>query len=213
MKTDWGAKLKEMGVLWQHDGDPAKPHALWTSGRHADTFNNGSKLVENPIMLAEVAEGMIENLKNLMGGNKPDWVVGPAFGAITIGHEVSRQLGTKFAFTEPVYTDEGKMQVLKRFDIPKGAKVLVVEDAISTGGSIKKTIDVLENLGIEVLPIVGTIVNWSGSDTFANKKVCSLFSAQPSSWKPEDCPLCKAGSEALRPKANWDKFSDSTAKK
>jgi len=203
----WEQKLKDMGVLWRHDGDMSKPHALWTSGKHADTFNNGSKLLEDPRVLEQVCAGMIESMKESIEEHKPDYIVGPAFGAITIGSEIARQLGTKFAFTEPVITEEGKMQELKRFDIPENAKVLVVEDAISTGGSIKKTIDVLEGLGINVLPFVGTIVNWSGSDSFADRKVYSLFAARPRIWEADECELCKEGSEALRPKANWSSFS------
>lgn len=203
---NWGNKLKEMGILWQHDGDCEKPHALWTSGKHADTFNNGSKLIENPRLLAEVATGIIENIKEQIGDKKPDWVVGPAFGAITIGHEVAKQLGIKFAFTEPVEINGEKMQVLKRFDIKAGEKVLVVEDAVSTGGSMVKTINVLEEINTEVLPYVATVVNWSGNDKLGERKIFSLFVDVPKSWSAEECELCKCGSEALRPKANWDKF-------
>ncbi len=205
--TDWGDKLKEMGILWQHDGDCDKPHALWTSGLHANTFNNGSKLLEDPNLLVEVVAGMIENLEKYMQDTKPDWVIGPAMGAVTIGHEMARQLGTKFAFTEPVQVNGEKMQVLKRFDIPEGATALVVEDAVSTGGSMVKTIDVLENIGVNVLPFVGTIVNWSGSGKLGERNIAALFSAAPRKWQSEDCELCKCGSEALRPKANWDKFT------
>ncbi len=206
-KTDWGQQLKEMGILWQHDGDMSKPHALWTSGRHADTFNNGSKLVEDPRMLAEIASGMIEGLKPLMGESMPDWVVGPAMGAVTLGHEVARQLGTKFAFTEAVMESGVKMQVLKRFDMKAGDTVLVVEDALSTGGSMVKTIQVLEEVGVVVLPYVATVVNWSQSDLLGERKVVSLFADSPSFWVADECPLCKEGSEPLRPKANWDKFT------
>ncbi|NDK08327.1 hypothetical protein EOM39_03695 [Candidatus Gracilibacteria bacterium] len=206
-KINWGDKLKEMGILWQFDGDYTKPHALWTSGMHGDTFNNGSKLVENPRLLSEIVSGIIVDLEPLIKKEKPDWIIGPAFGAITLGHELARQLGTKFAFTEPVQTPEGKMQVLKRFDIKKGDRVLVVEDAISTGGSIVKTIAILEGLGAEVLPFVATIVNWSGNEYLGTKKIFSLYSGIPKKWEQDDCELCKKGSIALRPKANWDKFT------
>ena len=136
----------------------------------------------------------------------PDWVIGPAFGAITLGHEIAHGLNKKFAFTEPVQIKGKKMQVLKRFEIEAGEKVLVVEDAISTGGSILKTIEVLENIGVEIIPCVASVVNWSGRDKLGNRDIISLFSAQPKRWTPESCPLCKGGSEALRPKANWKKF-------
>lgn len=206
-EIDWGKKLEEMKILWRHDGDRAKPHALLTSGNHSKGFNNGAMLVENPLMLEGVCKDMIVELDKYLDGEKPDYVCGPAMGAITIGHEVARQLGTKFAFTEPVQTDSGKMQILKRFEIPKGASVLVVEDAVSTGGSMVKTIDVLEGVGARVLPFVATIVNWSGSDMLGERKIAALFSGDIGMMKPEECELCKSGSEAFRPKANWDKFT------
>ena len=203
---DWGERLKEMDILWQHDGSPAMPHALWTSGRHANTFNNGSKLVENPSIMMQVAEGLIDKMKDDLSIVKPDWVVGPAFGAVTIAYEIAKQLGVKFAFTEPVQTESGKEQVLKRFDIKKDEKVLVVEDAITTGGSILKTIKVLEDRDVTVLSFVASVVNWSGSDKLEERKINSLFSASPKSWIESECELCKLGSEAFRPKANWSKF-------
>ena len=205
-EINWGNKLKDMEILWQHDGDCNKPHALWTSGRHANTFNNGSKLIENPRLLEEVARGIVKNLEDNNKTEKPDWVVGPAFGAVTIGHEVARQLGTKFAFTEPVQTEDGKMQILKRFDIKPGETVLVVEDALSTGGSMLKTINVLEKVGAEIFPYVATVVNWSGNDKLGMRQIIALYSDTPKSYLAEECPLCKCGSEALRPKANWNKF-------
>lgn len=204
--TDWGEKLKKMGILWQYDGDVTMPHAIWTSGKHADTFNNGSRLVENPRFMEKIAGGMIEKMKKDLINNKPDWIVGPAFGAVTIAHEIARQLGVKFAFTEPIQTKDGKQQILNRFEILKNEKVLVVEDAISTGGSIIKTINVLEYNGIDVLPFISSIVNWSGSNELENRKIHSLFSAVPKSWLEKECELCKSGSEALRPKSNWSKF-------
>ncbi len=205
--TNWGERLKEIGVLWQHDGDYTKPHALLTSGNHSKGYNNGALLVENPKMLEGVCKDMIVELQEHLSGELPDYVCGPAMGAVTIGHEVARQLGTKFAFTEPVHTEEGKMQVLKRFEIPKGATVLVVEDAISTGGSMVKTIEVLEEAGATVLPFVATIVNWSGSNKLGEREIAALFTGDIGIMKPEECELCKCGSEALRPKAHWDKLT------
>ncbi len=204
---NWGEKLKQMGILWQHNGESSQPHALWTSGLHANTFNNSSKLIEDPKILKEVINGITKILKTHKDYKKPDWVVGPALGAVTIGYEMARQLETKFAFTEPVKVDGKKMQILKRFDIKPNDTVFVIEDAISTGGSIIKTISVLENINATVLPFVASVVNWSGSDKLGNKDIISLYSDKPKSWQQENCPLCENGSKALRPKSNWDKFT------
>lgn len=207
-KINWWDKLKEMWILWQHDGDCSKPHALLTSGKHSDAFNNGSKLVESPIMLSLVVNWMMENIDWLVEKEKPIWVVWPAFWAITIWHELARQLNTKFAFTEPVQTPEGKMQVLKRFDIKAWDTVLVVEDAITTWWSIVKTINALEEAWAIVLPYVATIVNWSWSDKLWDRQIHALFDWKMNIWENDNCELCKCGSEAMRPKANRDKFSN-----
>ncbi|MFT5037030.1 MAG: orotate phosphoribosyltransferase [Candidatus Azotimanducaceae bacterium] len=205
---DWGKKLEELGVLWRMNYDnPSGAHALFTSGMHADGYCNCAKIVVDPAFTSQVAAAMIEKVVPKLNGVTPDFVIGPAYGAVTFAHEVAKQLGVKFAFTEIDYTDEGKMQALKRFDIPEGAKVLVIEDMKSTGGSAIKTISVLEEAGIEVLPVVGLVGNWSGDETIGDKEVVSLFSEKLNIWEADECPLCKNGSEAVRPKGNWDKLA------
>lgn len=208
----WESKLRTVGALWWHDGDMRKPHALLTSGKHSDGYSNGAKLVEQPRALAEIVAGMIESAKPFLNGETPDVVMGPAMGAITIGHEWARQLGTKFAFTEPVATatDTKKDQVLKRFEIPAGAKVLVVEDMVTTGGSIQKSIDTLRDAGAMVYPFVPIIVDRSHGKPEAledGREIIPLVSVDVNVWEAEECPLCKAGSEALRPKQNWTAFT------
>lgn len=208
--SDWEGKLRRVGAFWRHDGDPNKPHALLTSGKHSDGYYNGAKLVENPGILAEVIAGMTEKIEPYFKGEKPTYIMGPAMGAITLGHEMARQLGTKFAYTEIAYTDEGKMQVLKRFDIPEDVRVMIVEDAVSTGGSIKKTIDVLEERGVQVLPYIPIIIDWSGGAASAlegKQEIIPLLSIPMNIWEPDECELCKQGSQALRPKANWDRLN------
>lgn len=205
---DWTQLMKDAGSLWLHSGDPAKPHAELTSGKHSSGYNNGAKLVAKPTLLAEVVAGMIQNTEAYLQGEVPDVIMGPAMGAITIGHEWARQLGTNFAFTEPVQTatDTKKEQVLKRFDIPKGAKVLVVEDMVTTGGSIQKTINILKDLDVQVYPFVSIILDWSNGKPEALDSAYTLvplINATMNVWEPDNCELCKAGSKALRPKAHW----------
>ena len=212
MPTNWEEKLKSVEALWWHDGDPEHPHALLTSGKHCDGYCNGAKLVEQPAILAEVVAGMIENTKEHLNEEVPDVIIGPAMGAITIGHEWARQLNTRFAFTEPVLTktDTKKGQELKRFEIPRGANVLVVEDMVTTGGSIQKTIDTLVNLNVQVYPFVPVIVDRSKGNPKAldsQYSVVPLVSVNVTVWEPDACELCMSGSEALRPKANWEKLT------
>jgi orotate phosphoribosyltransferase len=203
--TDWRALLEEHAVFWKHAGGD-HPHAFLTSGKHSDGYCNSAQFVSKPELVAEVAAGIIARVQPLLTA-KPDYVVGPAMGAVTIGHEVARQMGTRFAFTEPVHTEEGKMQVLSRFTIPKGATALIVEDAITTGGSAQKTIDELLKHGVDVLPFVCVIIDWSENAAFKDYKIVSLISSKMNVWEAEECLLCKQGSKAVRPKANWSELT------
>jgi orotate phosphoribosyltransferase len=205
---NWVKKFGEIGVMWKLNPDNHEgAHALLTSGNHSDGFVNCSKIAEDPALVSEVATALIEMVNEVLGDVKPEYVVGPAYGAITFAHEVARQLGVKFAFTEVAYTDEGKMQIMKRFDIPKGARVLVIEDVKSTGMSALKTIASLEELGIDVLPVVGLIINRSGDPTLGDKKVVALVDVKMNIYPEDGCSICKTGSEAVRPKGNWEKLA------
>ena len=205
--TDWGKKFEEAGALWRMNYDNEEGgHALLTSGKHSDAYSNGAKIVQNPQMVEAVIADLLEKIKQHEAYQKPDWVVGPAYGAVTYAHEAARQLDTKYAFTEIEYTDEGKMQVLKRFDIAEGDVVLVIEDLKTTGGSAQKTIDVVEAVGANVLPMVGFITNWT-EPKIGERDVISLIEPTMNIWESDECPLCEKGSEAVRPKYDWDKLA------
>ena len=204
---DWGKKLEDCGALWRMNYEAEGAHAELTSGKHSDGYMNCAKIVIDPNLAAEVAGGIIENLRSQPDWEEPDFVVGPAYGAITFAHEVARQLGVNFGFTEVEYTDEGKMQVLKRFDIPADAKVLVIEDITTTGGSALKTINILKEGGHNVLPMIGIILNWSGESEIEGNKIVSLIEAKMNIYEPAECELCKEGRKAVRPKSNWGELA------
>lgn len=205
IKIDWRSVLRDSGVFWQHAGGN-KPHALLTSGKHSDCYCNSAQFVSNPVLVSLLAAGLAGEMQSLLK-NRPDYVVGPAMGAITIGYDVARQMGTLFAFTEPVQTEQGKMQVLSRFTIPEGSTALIVEDAITTGGSVQKTVDELLKHGVTVLPFVCVVIDWSGGTAFKDRTIVPLISQKMNVWEADECPLCKAGSKALRPKTNWDELT------
>ena len=84
--TDWKKVFEDYGAIWIHDSNPARPHALLTSGLHSDGFVNCTKVTQNPSVLeTAVSDGLSSQLADL----KPDWVIGSAFGAITLAHAVA----------------------------------------------------------------------------------------------------------------------------
>lgn len=199
MTTDWKRTFEEYGAIWMHDGDPNHPHALLTSGLHSDGFVNCTMVTQHPAILqSAVSDGLNDQLSDL----KAEWVIGSAFGAITLAHAIAYHLGARAGFTEK----DGDLMKLSRFEIPPSDRVLVVEDTISTGGSTKKTIEGIKASGVpdsEILPYIVSLVNRSGSDELAGRKIRALITLNIHAWTPADCPLCKAGSQAIRPKGNW----------
>lgn len=206
---DWTDILIQTGALWMHNGSKDVPHALLASGKHSNGYSNGTKIIGNPKLLAEVVEAMRALIADELTKNPPQYVVGPAMGAIAIGYEMARQLGTGFIFTEPKETPEGKIQELKRFDIPKEARVLLVEDMVTTGGSIQQTVNAIEKAGGIVLPVIPIILDRSQGKSLViqNQRIVPLITLKTiDSWDSAECPLCAMGSMPLAPKANWEKF-------
>jgi len=200
--SKWIKKLEKIGSLWIHDKNPKRPYALLTSGNHSNGFFNMTKVMERPELLEEVCKEIVH--QNPLA-EKPDIVVGSALGAITIAHVFAKQLGAKFAFTEK--DEANNTMILKRFSIKPGNKVLIVEDVMATGGTTRKTIETLKNLGAEILPEIFLLVNRSGKEELAGKKIKALIDYPMPIWKPGQCPFTQDGQEpipAVRPKQNWE---------
>lgn len=199
MTTNWKKTFEDYGAIWIHNGSPDQPHALLTSGLHSDGFVNCTFVTQHPkVLQSAVSEG----LKDLLSETNAEWVIGSAFGAITLAHAIAYHLGARSGFTEK----DGELMKLSRFEISSGDRVLVVEDTITTGGSTKKTIEGIKAAGVDdsrILPYIVSLVNRSGKDDLDGRKIRALLTLDIHAWTPADCPLCKIGSQAVRPKGNW----------
>ena len=199
MTTNWKKTFEDYGAIWIHNGSPDQPHALLTSGLHSDGFVNCTFVTQHPkILQAAVSEGLKDQLSDV----KAEWVIGSAFGAITLAHAIGYHLGARSGFTEK----DGELMKLSRFEIPLEDRVLVVEDTITTGGSTKKTIEGIKAAGVDdsrILPYIVSLVNRSGKDDLDGRKIRALLTLNIHAWTPAECPLCKLGSQAIRPKGNW----------
>ena len=125
-------------------------------------------------------------------------MLGPALGAVVWAQEVARALGTPAYFSERV---DGVMTLRRGFRLEAGQRVLVVEDVMTTGGSVR---EVLACLAPSQARIVGVaaIVNRSGSENpFQSDGLpfTALANLEATSWTPKECPLCAAGSPAVKP--------------
>ncbi|MDD2402527.1 MAG: orotate phosphoribosyltransferase, partial [Clostridia bacterium] len=121
-------------------------HFLLTSGRHSNRYLQCALVLQNPVVAKKLCGQLVKKLPS----QKIDVVIGPALGGVTLAYEVARQLDALALFAERA---DGVMTLRRGFSIEKGTKVLVVEDVITTGGSIKEVIKLMEEKGAE---IVGT---------------------------------------------------------
>jgi len=176
--------FKEAGVLLEG-------HFLLTSGRHSNKYLQCAKIFQYTKYSEELCNALAEKFKN----DGVEVVIGPAIGAIQMAYEVSRSLGAKNIFAE---RENGVMTLRRNFYIEKGQKVLVVEDVVTTGGSVKEVIRIVEEAGGEVVGI-GSIVDRTGGKIDFGYKYESVISMEVESYEPENCPLCKEGIPVVKP--------------
>lgn len=204
----WGKK-DPYPIFWKHDGNNKRPHAELTSKKHSDGFFNGSGIIAFPDRTTFICGEMIQHL--FKAGVFPrthfDRIFGSSYGANDLSFELGRQMHVPRGFTDK---GEGKSMINKRFYFPKGTRILPCEDVLTTGDTTRNTISALEESDAVVINIVLVLCNRSGLWDLDGRKIISPLDIHMPTWdvpEGEECPLCKAGSEALRPKGNWDKLT------
>ena len=168
-------------------------HFLLSSGKHSDRYIQCAKLIQHPEYCKEVSEIIAEKLKEANIG--VDLCVGPAMGGVIISYEVAKALGTNAIFTERV---DNEMALRRGFEIPEGAKVIVVEDVITTGKSSFETVDVIRSYGAEVVALA-SIVNRSNKDEINGLPIISASKIDVNTYDADDLPDHLKNTEAVKP--------------
>jgi len=163
-----------------------KGHFLLSSGYHSNIYFEKYRILENPYLLSILVKNKISDLKNLGA----ECVAGPFSGGIIVAYEVARQLNVYACYGEKF---GGKIVFRRGFDL-SGKKVLIVDDVLTTGISIKKTIEGVREKGGNPIGIF-VLINRSPIGINLNFNIPLIFSYKKeiAIYKPEDCPLCKKG--------------------
>lgn len=161
-------------------------HFLLTSGLHSQHYVEKFNVLQHPEYTEKLCQAMAEKFKDA----NIETVVGPVTGGILLAHETGKALGTRAIFTERV---NGKMTFRRGFSLHPGERVLIVEDIVTTGGSVKEVIEVVkEHGGVPVA--VSMLVDRSGGKVdFGDVPCTALLHLQVETYKPEECPLCQKG--------------------
>jgi orotate phosphoribosyltransferase len=178
--------LKEAGVLLEG-------HFKLTSGRHSNQYLQCAKIFRDTKYSEELCAALGEQYRT----DRVQVVIGPAMGAVQMAYEVSRSLHCQNFFSER--DENGKMVLRRGFVIQPGERILVVEDVVTTGGSVREVIELVQQAGGEVVG-VGSIVDRTGGKIDFGVPFKAVISVDVQSWEPQDCPLCKAGApEPMKP--------------
>ena len=181
-------------------------HFLLASGNHSARYLQSAKVLEYPQKAAELTDALAQMIRD--AGIEVDTVCAPALGGVLAGYELARSLGVRSIFVEK---KEDGMELRRGFKISPGEKVIICEDVITTGGSALKAAQAIEGLGAKVVAFA----------SLANRGFCKRVKGQGASmpscklpediplfsladftfemYRPEECPMCKEGSTAIKP--------------
>ncbi|NOZ03575.1 MAG: orotate phosphoribosyltransferase [FCB group bacterium] len=177
--------------IFKSTGALLEGHFILTSGRHSDTYFQCAKVLQYPQHLTRFGKMISDHFKN----ETIDVVISPAVGGIVIGTEVGRQLGVKSIFAE---RKDGKMMLRRGFEINPGDKILVVEDVITTGGSVREVMDVVERSGGAIVG-VGVVVDRSGGERKLHSNQYAIMTLSAKSYAENEIPAELKSIPAVKP--------------
>jgi orotate phosphoribosyltransferase len=182
---------EEVLDLFRSTGAFLEGHFQLSSGLHSPKYLQCALVLQHP----RHAETLGRALAAAVAA-EVDLVASPALGGLIIGHEVARALGVRHIFAER--DAERRMTLRRGFSVRPGERVLIVEDVITTGGSTMEVAGLLRGLGAEV-PAAASIIDRGGGAAELGVPRVALATLLVETWTPEECPLCRAGTPAVKP--------------
>mgnify|MGYP000857553949 CR=1 FL=1 len=172
-------------------------HFILTSGRHSSTYFQCAKVLQHPQYLQRSANEITDHFQDF----GVDMVVSPAVGGVVLGTEVGRQLNVQTIFAE---REKGMMTLRRGFEIKSGYNILVVEDVITTGGSVREVMNVVTKAGANIAGI-GVLVDRSAGEVKLHDNQFCVVELEAVSYEAEkvpeelaNIPILKPGSRSLK---------------
>lgn len=193
-----GLTQSQVLEIFKETGALLEGHFLLTSGKHSGQYMQCAQVLQYPRIAAILGKELAAKFEDL----EIDTVIGPAMGGILVAHEVGISLEIRAIFTE---RQNGEMTLRRGFQLTPGEKVLVVEDVITTGGSVKEVINIVREAG--AIPVgVGVLVDRSsGTADFGELPLHSLVQMDIEAFQPDACPLCAQGIPWEKPGSRGNK--------
>ena len=177
--------------IFQKTGALLEGHFILTSGRHSPMYFQCAKVLQYPKYLQKFSNEIV----NYFQGMDIDIVITPAVGGIVLGTEIGRQLNKQSIFAE---REQGVMTLRRGFEINPETNVLVIEDVITTGGSVSEVIELVKNSGANVIG-VGVLVDRSGGKVKLHEKQFCVTELEAVSYGDDEIPDDLANIPVLKP--------------
>jgi len=177
---------EEILQIFYDSGAMLQGHFKLTSGRHSDVYFEKFTILRQP----RYVERLCAMMAAMFAGDNIELVVGPTTGGVLIAYEVAKQLGVDSIYAEAA--DDGRSRIFKRgFTIEPRTRVLIVDDILTTGRSVREVIDLCRGYGADIVGL-GLLLDRSGGKTEFDYPLKALATVAAESWEPIDCPLCAA---------------------
>lgn len=183
----------EVLSIFREAGAILEGHFILTSGLRSPVFLQKARVFMYPDKTEILCKALAQKIKAADLGPL-DFVVSPALGGLIPGYETARQLGVPAMWVE---REDGEFR-LRRFELPKGARVIIVEDIVTTGLSSRETVTSLKALGAEVLA-VACLIDRSGGEADAGVPVIALANYKVPAYEPDKLPPELAAIQAVKP--------------
>lgn len=183
---------KEVELIFEKSGAILKGHFLLTSGLHSPVYWEKFKVLQYPQYTEQLCRMIADHFRD----KQVQVVVGPTTGGVILAYEVGRQLGARGIFAER--EGETGRSFKRGFHIDPGEIVLIVDDVVTTGGSIKQVIDAVNKVGGKIVGI-GILVDRSEKKINFGYPSFACFRSRTVTYKVGECPLCAKKVPLVKP--------------
>jgi len=178
--------------VFREAGALLEGHFLLSSGLHSPRYLQCALVLQDPARAARLCRRLARRFK----GRRITCVMGPALGGILVAHELARALGVRGLFAE---RDSGRMTLRRGFALAPEDRVLLVEDVVTTGGSLREILELVRAAGAEPAGVAALVDRTSGRDPGLGLPVEALVTIEAPTYAAAECPLCKEGRPAIKP--------------
>lgn len=193
--------MQEQDIIREFEAAEAilRGHFILSSGLHSDTYLQCARVLMNPARAERLCHALAKRVKETLGANAIDMVVAPAMGGVVVGYEMGRQMGVDTIFCE---RENGKFTLRRGFTIPQGARILLVEDVVTTGKSSLETVECIQAYGATVVAEASLIDRSNGGHDLPFPLI-SLLTLDVKTYQPDALPAHLQAIPAVKPGSRW----------